>query len=479
MENIKRDTPIPSELGYDGLKIVSGHIFEESRYDLQFPQNIVTYNKMAQHPAIASALNAVFMLASRVEFSVEPYNLTEFHKKKSDFVQSCLDDMEISWYDFIREALSFTKYGFSVHEKVYRRRRKKNGSKYDDGYVGIKKLPIRAQDSIHKWEFKEDRGRKFSGLVQRVEFNDSGVFRSTEIRIPRDKFLLFRVDPARGNPEGTSPLNACYSAWKTLQKLLDSELIATSKNLNGVPVATLPAQYMADDATSGQKKVYEAIVKGVKNVNNGEQAGIVLPSDTDEITKAKLFSFDVVNSSSSNITSLSSIVSRYNNEIYQALFADVLQMGVDKSGSYNLADNKTSMLLMLVEARLKEVVEVINRDLIPELFRLNGWDETKTPKLVFETLNQPDPTELAKALQQMKAVKLIAPTAKNINHIAKLFGLPDRVDENLPQEDVDKLMGVEQQDDSRSGDGLAKGSGNGTSDKVSEDDNSASNLDNA
>ena len=58
------------------------------------------------------------------------------------------------------------------------------------------------------------------------------------------------------------------------------------------------------------------------------------------------------------------------------------------------------------------------------------------------------------------------------------MGFTYRVDDNLSKEELDELLGVEQKDDSRSGDGLEKGSGNGTSDKPSESDNSASNLNN-
>lgn len=36
---------------------------------------------------------------------------------------------------------------------------------------------------------------------------------------------------------------------------------------------------------------------------------------------------------------------------------------------------------MLVESRVKEVFTVLNNDLIPHLFKLNGWDDTKTPKI--------------------------------------------------------------------------------------------------
>lgn len=79
-------------------------------------------------------------------------------------------------------------------------------------------------------------------------------------------------------------------------------------------------------------------------------------------------------------------------------------------------------------------------------------------------------------MQQTKATKLIPVTPKNINYIGEELGLPERLSEDMSQDDLDKILGVEQKDDSRASDGMSKGSDNGTSDNPSEVDNSANNL---
>ena len=107
---------------------------------------------------------------------------------------------------------------------------------------------------------------------------------------------------------------------------------------------------------------------------------------------------------------------------------------------------------------------------------MNGWDETKTPKLKYGKLREIPFSEFAKAMQQTKATKLIPVTPKNINFIGEELGLPERLSEDMSQDELDKILGVEQKDDSRSGEGMSKGSDNGTSDNPSEVDNSANNL---
>jgi hypothetical protein len=466
---------LPSELGYTGLRLTAGQIYEESRRDLVFPQSLYTYDKMSQNVAIAAAFNAVHVIASRTPFFVEPYSSQDVHVKRAEFVEQCMHDMEHSWYDFIREVMSFNKYGFSLHEKVFRYRRKERGSKYDDGKVGLRKLPIRSQASIT--EFVPDpSGRDIVAVKQQVNVLSSSIASNKTIELPMSRCLLFRVDPYKGNPQGVSPLNSCYQAWRMLQKLLDAELIATSKNLNGLIKGIIPAQFLSDDASPEDKAVAKAFTTGVVNTHTGEQQGFVIPSDRDGEGN-RLFDVEIINSSSSNITALSDIIQRYTNEIYQCLFADVLQMGSQKSGNYNVIATKETMLELLVEARLKEITDVLNYNLIPDLFAKNGWDTTKCPKVCFGSLSRPDLSTWAKAFQQVKATKGIALTSANVNYIHEMFGFPDRVPDDTTQEELDKLLGVEKMEDSKSGAGYASDTGglNGTADEVSEDDNTASN----
>lgn len=133
------------------------------------------------------------------------------------------------------------------------------------------------------------------------------------------------------------------------------------------------------------------------------------------------------------------------------------------------------MLAMAIESRMKEIRDVLNNELIPFLFRLNGWREEQYPTFEFGDLEDADLEAFSKAIQRIKAVGLIAPTAGNVNHIAEVLKLPDRVEEDMEQDDLNELLG---KPTSRSGDGMEKGSGNGTSDEVADNDNSSTNVEN-
>lgn len=484
-------TNITTEIGHLGLDYSDGKILEEARKDLRFPRSIQTYDEMSQNVVVATALAATNILAARTPFYFEAYDETERHQKRKQFVEQCFQDMTHSFTDFVREAMSAHKYGFSIHEKVFRFRKRSDGSKFDDGLIGIKRLPIRVQSSILGWEF-DDGLRELQGVYQkRPNPQDLNMFVRNgmsglnvldlsspypdAIFIPRDKFLHIKVDSATSNPEGKSPLAGCYSAWRKIQILLELEEIAASKNLNGIPVMKIPSIFMSDDAEEDQKAVFKAYKDGVTKLGIGEQQSLIIPSDRDD-NSSPYFDFDLKSSSSSNITAISNILKTRYDQIYQCLFADIMILS---SGTSGAVKNKASMLNMMVQARLIEICDQINNDLIPDLFRRNGWDDSKTPKLLFGEIADIDMEVYGKAMQQLKATGLIPITPENINFISEVFKLPFRVPKDATKDDLDKILGTDDQIQSRSGDGLAKGSGNGTSDNVSTTDNSASNLSNS
>lgn len=477
---------IPQEVGVSNTSVFDFdyYLFGENK-DLKFPYSIQTFKLMKKNIAIASALNAVQIIALRVPRYVEPYNQTTTHVQRAKFVDEALgvtqdnNDMTHSFDDFLREALSMNTFGFSIHEKVFRLRLQKQGSKYDDGKVGVKRLPIRPQDSIEEFKY-DDKGRDLVSVVQKQASRRVNLSTNGLVEIPRKSFMLFKADSSNGEAQGVSPLANVYDTWRELQRYKDLENIASSKNLNGLPVLWMPAEYMTDDVDDASSEVFRTLRDGISKISIGQQTSLILPSDreTDSGSGGKLFDFSLMSASSSNITAITAIIQRLTNEIYQCLFADVLQMGNERGGNSNLANAKSSMLNMLVETRIKEIFTVINNDLLPHWFELNGWDKTKTPKLRYGTLKEVDLATFAKAMQQLKATKLIAVTPKNINYIAEQAGLPERVSEDLTQEELDDILGVDKADDSASGSGYDVESGVGTAKSVPEEDTSASNLSN-
>jgi hypothetical protein len=103
-----------------------------------------------------------------------------------------------------------------------------------------------------------DGGRDLIGVEQTVVNNGNYIryqVTGEPIVIPRDRFMLFRADSTKDNPEGVSPLSNCYLAYRFRKELEEIEAVGYSKNINGVPIVWLHPKYMADDASESDQAV--------------------------------------------------------------------------------------------------------------------------------------------------------------------------------------------------------------------------------
>lgn len=429
------NTPIRlklGETGYNALKVAGGVLFEECAWELRWPHAVQTFKKMSKDGTISPALNLVEMMIARVPWTVKiPEGYEEELKSKANFLSQCKEDMDHSWNHFIKEVVSFNRYGFDIQEKVYRRRFKSNGSKYDDGLIGIKKLPQRSQDSVVGWEWEND-GRDLSGVWQAV-VKPTGLEQSTyfgqdsiygdKVKIPRKKFLLFRAGSQKDDPTGQSPLVGAWESWKYKKAFEESEAIGVSQDMQGFKVLYLPPRYMDPNASPEDKAVYEYYKKMMRNAAVAEQSGFILPM-VQNADGNKEFSFEIVSVTGQKAFDTSAIISRYAQEILTCLFADFLSLGNNGSGSFSLAESKVSVAEMAIEAKLIEIKDQLNHDLIPQLFALNGWDTTVTPYFDFGKLAQQDLDVLSKFIQRVASVGLMSQDADTINWIADQAGMP-------------------------------------------------------
>lgn len=466
------------DIGYPGLKALQKQIKEESNSKLRMPSLIKEVDEMKKDSSVAAALQFYRMMLGRVDWSVKaPIGATDIQKERAKFIETCMHDMKESWFSFITSLLSCVDYGFSVHEKVYKRRTKLT-SKYDDGLVGWKSFPARSQSTISGWVFSED-GRDLLGLEQSLDnMSQSGRYsqlltNGSKLVIPKEKFMLFRTSPQNDNPEGTAALKSAWISWRYKKAIEEQEMIGISRDLGGLLNIGIPARYMSADASEAEKAVYANYQRVVRNVANGEQSGIITPSDHDPEAKQKMFTVELLTSQGGKSYNTDSIVQRYNSQMLISLFADLLQLGNNGQGSFALSGSKKELVEYAIEFRLREIQDVLNKDLIPQTFALNGWSDTELPKFVYGEVQQVDLESLSKFIQRVAAVGVLEADRQVLNIIRTAIGadaLPD------DQEPLEEYMN---KSTSRAGDGMAKGSGNGTSDQVAGEDNSVSNSENA
>lgn len=473
-----------SEQGFLGLKTRNGFIWEEPVLAFRYPQFIRTIQEMRNNPTVGAALTIYRLLLSRVQWDVQPpADATEQEKERAAIVKTMMDDMEHSWGNFIESIIPYLEYGFSVNEKVFRRRLRRNGSKWNDGLVGIRKLPVRSQETISRWVFSED-GADLLHVEQNLKYLENGtrfLSRTNErglIEIPREKFLLFTCSGTKGNPEGNSILKPIFLAFKQLSLLADQELLSIAKDVQGILKIEIPPKYLDPNASAEDKAVVSAFQNIINNYNAGTSRGLLVPNMIDPESKLKLFEYELMSDRGTPKIDTESVIKRLQNDILSALSVDVLKMGADGTGSFSLADAKTSILALAIDYRLKEIAEVLNQDLMRALYASNGWDCTRLPKFVYEDVEQVDIESMGKFIQQTFSVGAIEVDRQVMNRVRTVFGVPAKPDDEPVNED--NLSPNMTGKTTNAGEGMQNGtSGNGTAkDPFGAKDSSAANANN-
>lgn len=467
------------EIGYQGLNIFDGISKDELKKELTWPASIKTFKQMSYHSAITAPLTLFENMIGKASFRfIPPPNATEEELRRTRIMQEMLDDMEGTFPEFIKESLSMLVYGFSIHEKVYRRRNSASGSKYNDNVIAWKKLPLRSQDTIEKFEFSKT-GNEIIGVKQNLNMvaDDYGRFSNRndkEVIIPRAKYLHFIAGRHRGDPYGKSMLRDAYLAWRYLTAIEEIEAMGVSRDLNGLPMMKIPAQYMAPDASPEQKVVYEYMKGVIRNIQNNQQSGLILPSAVDPETRQALFDFELISTDGRKNYDTSEIKTYYKNLIFTSMFADILITGQGNTGSFALAQTKNTLAASTAEAILAGIVEEINRDLVRQTYELNEWDPARAARLDYEGLQETDVETISKAWQRLSSVGLVPKTINTVNAVLDVLGV-DRLPESTTREELEELL---TDNTSRSGDGMAT-AGDGTSTDGSNIDSNDNNLENA
>lgn len=396
----KTASPAFIEIGRTGLSQSSGYITEEFLRELSGPRwRKVIREMLANDPVINAMLFAVEMLVRQVKWEVAPAAEDNTAQESAEFFRGALfDDMSSSWEETLSEILSFLPWGWSYHEIVYKKRSGESRdpgekSKFNDGRIGWRKWPIRAQESLAKWDFDPSGG--VQGMIQQAPPTFSTV------TIPIEKSLLFRTTSHKNNPEGKSLLRACYRPWYFKQLIENYEGIGIERDLAGVPLMTAPARIMDESAGAEEKAIYEECKRIVTALKANEHGSAVIPSDVYEGTSVPEYSLTLMGTGSRRLFDTDKVIGRKNQEILMRLLADFIILGHEQVGSFALSGDKTNLFGVALGAWLDAKADVINRHAFPRLARLNGMPLAALPKLKHKDIERVDLDALGQYIERI------------------------------------------------------------------------------
>ena len=401
-----------------GSGLGSGIFYEEFLHELRGRRGVEVYKEMSGNDDIIGAiLFATEMLMRQVEWNVSEAGNTEADKRAAEFVFSCMNDMDETWSDFISEVLSFLTYGWSYHEIVYKRRmgssrRAETHSKFDDGLIGWRKLPIRSQDTL--WEWSYDDKDNLLGLVQCAPPNFGTVF------IPVEKSLLFKTKSSKANPEGRSILRNAYRDWYFKRRIQEIEGIGIERDLAGLPMLQPPENTDIWDDTPESKEQLARAERLVQRVRRDEMEGVVLPFG---------WTFSLLSTGGRRQFDTNAIIERYDRRMAMTVLADFVLLGHEKVGSFALSSDKTELFGIAMGTFLTLICEVFNKQAIPRLIDLNAdafAGITGYPGLIHGDIETQDLDKLGSFIEKMVGAGVIIPDENLEDHIRVAAELPER-----------------------------------------------------
>lgn len=424
----KGSSPTFSEVGVSGLKQYGGFVVEEWLRQLSGPRAQWVWREMADNDATVGAIIfAIKMLARGVEWTVEE----GANPEDAQFVDECRQDMSSTWEDFISEAFTMLIFGWSYHEEVFKRRQGPEGehaSRFDDGKIGWRKLPLRAQETLWRWQFDEAGG--VEGLEQMPW--DGGIR-----TVPIEKALLFRTDTTKGNPQGRSMLRNAFTTWYRKKNVEEIEAIGIERDLAGIPTLTPP------DGVDLYAPENAAVLRGaeelVTTVRRDEDEGIVLPTGG--------WKFELVTTGGSRQIDTNEVVNRYKQDIATTVLADMLLVGQDNVGSYAMVDVKADIFGAAVDTCLDAIAAVLNRYAIPRLLKLNGRPLEDPPQFTHGTTRRVDLDAVTQMIERLTlSGAVIFPDDELLTRIFEEAGLPapaatqtEKAERRAPDVDVPPL----------------------------------------
>lgn len=407
------------EIGRVGQRRYGGVIYEEFLPELRGKRGIEVYREMSENDDVVGAiLFAIEMLVRQCAWNVESGGDTAKDREAAEFVESCMNDMQDTWIDTISEILSFLTYGWSFHEIVYKRRMghtkdPRTKSKFNDGLIGWKKLPIRAQETLYQWEY--DNEDNLLGMTQ-MPPPHFGLF-----TIPVEKAMLFRTKSRKNNPEGRSILRNAYRSWYFKRRIQEIEGIGIERDLAGLPVLYAPDGLdIWDDTIPGTADTRSSLEAMVRNIRRDELEGAVLPFG---------YKLELLSSGGTRQFDTNAIINRYDTRIAMTVLADFIFLGHDKTGSWALSSDKTELFAVAIGAFLDIICETFNSQGIPALIDMNGKHFagiTAYPKMTHGDIEDSDITKVAAFIKDMTGIGVLVPDDGLEDYIRQVGHLPER-----------------------------------------------------
>lgn len=415
------------EIGGTGLREHGGRIHEEFLPKLRGRHGIRVFQEMSLNdPVVAAFLFTIRNLLLQTQIDVTPTGDTPQHLAEADFLEETIEDMSITFHDFISETLSMLEFGWAWFEIVWKARRGDTppevdgiapaSSQFKDNRIGVSKLAIRSQDSLDRWQFDETGSLTGAWFI---------AHRTHTARfIPIEKSIHFKTESTKANPEGRSFLRGAYRPWFFKKRFEEVRGIAVHSDLVGVPHFKVPPELLVANPSPEDRATRNAIEDIGQQLVTGNRSVLVTPHTLDSDGDPTGYEFELIKGGGRPKIDVDAAIRYSDSRILTAVASQFLLLGQEKTGSFALADSQTNLFGYMMGSILDNIVETLNHKLVAELFSINGVPREFWPKFTHGDIESPDLDVVSKYVTSLVDSGVIVPGPELEKHMREVGNLP-------------------------------------------------------
>lgn len=348
-----------------------------------------------------------------------------------------------TWSSFVQTFAECDAFGWSYYDVWVK--------ELADGSVGVARLMSVAPETLWEWNIEEDG--HVTGLVQQSPRN----YRHKTI--PTYRALHLVSQPYKGSPEGRSIFRTAYRMWYYKKLNLELESILHERG------AGFPVMYVHADVVKQSKQVdsegkpttiaklatqaMNTYDEMVKNIKRNQQSGAVIYYDTvknvgadGSVTNSdiKTVELKLESPGASSTQDMDATIKRLDSALARALLFDFMMFNTDGgSGQSGGLNGRVDMFMKVITGLLEHKVETINRQLVPQLWKLNGFDPERMPKVRAGAIQREDVHKVVSTLEGLARAGMTVGTDEDLQrHIYEELGLPtDNIGKQPPLPTLD------------------------------------------
>ena len=259
-----------------------------------------------------------------------------------------MEQMKQSWQGLLFNILTMLEFGFSVFEIIWA------PWEYQGKTYLAPKLQFRQQQSI------EDIDAETGFMTQNKRDG-------SEAKIPFSQLVFFIMEQEGDDFRGNSILRSAYRNWYYKDKFLNQWSIAIERNVGGVPVATLPEKYAAQDSP-----VRKGLERALKDYITHTTQWISIPEGVKlDFVEGKI-----------NDQVLTNAINNMDLGIAKSVLVQFLELGTGgNGGAYALSRNLSDIFIQGLQSVVNQVQTVFDRYVLKPFVEANFGVQDNYPRL--------------------------------------------------------------------------------------------------